>query len=112
MIANATADLRYVDIARAAVAGRNCGVLTVRNASRVIGQLQGFVIDRVTQRLRYLVVATSGLLERTLMPVTAARIDLERGAIELLDPDAGRLGEPFRPELFKPIADDDKMHAA
>jgi hypothetical protein len=80
--------------------------LTVRNASRVIGQLQGLVIDRVTQRLRYLVVATSDLLERTLMPVTTARIDLERGAIELLD-EEGRAGEPFRPELFRPIADED-----
>ena len=91
-------DLRFLHPGHTAVAGAGCDGMIVRTASRAIGRLKGFLIDRATQRVRYLVVETWGIWGRTsLVPVTAARIDLEDRAIELLDEEQAEGVERFRP---------------
>src|SRR5687767_1262804 len=67
------ADLRYLDPQHTAVAGINCVGMTVRNATGIIGQFQGFLVDPVARRLRYVVIELLGRLR--LMPVTTARVD-------------------------------------
>lgn len=82
--------------------------MIVRTASRAIGRLKGFLIDRATQRVRYLVVETWGIWGRTsLVPVTAARIDLEDRAIELLDEEQAEGVERFRPEQFETFSQEE-----
>ena len=51
---------------------------------RTLGRLRGFVVESAHQQIRYLVVRASGLLGKTtLIPFSAARVDLEERAIEV-----------------------------
>ena len=101
-------DLRFLDPGHTAVAGTGCDGMIVRTASRAVGRLQGFLIDRATQRVRYLVVETWGLWGRTsLVPITAARIDFESRAIELLDEEQVERVEKFRPEQFETFSQEE-----
>ena len=77
--------LRYLDPSRVAIAGISCEGMTICGATgAVLGRLHGFVVDPVGRRLRYLVVRTSGLFSRTkLVPLDAARVDVERRTIEV-----------------------------
>jgi hypothetical protein len=101
-------DLRFLHPDHTAVAGTGCDGMIVRTASRAVGRLQGFLIDRATQRICYLVVETWGMWGRTsLVPITAARIDLEGRAIELLDEDQAEGVERFRPGQFEAFSQDE-----
>ena len=77
--------LRYVDPQNVAIAGMRPEEITIRGtAGKRLGTLQGFVIDAVTEQLRYLVVRTSGVLARTaLLPFELARVDIAKGSIEV-----------------------------
>jgi hypothetical protein len=104
-------DLRFLHPGHTAVAGTGCDGMIVRTASRAVGRLQGFLIDRATQRVRYLVVEGWGLWGQTsLVPITAARIDLEHRAIELLDEEQANGLERFRPEQFETYLQDEATH--
>lgn len=101
-IAGLRTDLRFLHPDHTAVAGTGCEGMIVRTASRAVGRLQGFLIDRATHRVCYLVVETWGMWARTsLVPITDARIDLEGRAIELLDEEQAEGVERFRPEQFE-----------
>lgn len=85
--------------------------MTVRAARSVLGQLQGFVVDPVTRRLRFFVVQM-GLLGRSrLLPVGGASIDVNNRTIELLDSEAIRLSQPFKRDMFPAFSDDDLITA-
>jgi sporulation protein YlmC with PRC-barrel domain len=77
--------LRYVDPDDVSIEGARCaGMKILGTAGKLLGTLQGFVVDPVTEQLRYLVVRTSGLLGRTaLLPFQSARVDMINGAIEV-----------------------------
>jgi hypothetical protein len=101
------ANLRYLDPQHLAVGGEGCEGMTVRNETGIIGEFQGFLVDPVARQLRYVVIELLGRLR--LMPVTAARIDLDQRAIELLDHSDIRFSKPFRPELFRTLADESSI---
>lgn len=77
--------LRYVEPQHVAIQGMRSEALTIRGtAGKFLGTLQGFVIDAVTEQLRYLVVRTSGVLARSaLLPFELARVDVAKGSIEV-----------------------------
>ena len=79
------AALRYIDPQQVAIEGMRADAMTIRGtAGKLLGTLQGFVIDAVTEQLRYLVVRTSGVLTRTaLLPFELARVDVAKGSIEV-----------------------------
>lgn len=105
-------DLRFLESGRAEVNGSCLSGMLVCGASHVLGRLQGFVVDPVTRQLRYLVIRTAGLLAKTrLLPVTAARIDLDARAIQLLDEQVLDRAEPFTPSRFPRFDDDDLLKA-
>jgi hypothetical protein len=104
-------DLRFLHPGHTAVAGTACDGMIVRTASRAVGRLQGFLVDRVTQRICYLVVQTWGLWGHpSLVPITAARIDFEGRAIELLDEEQATGVERFRPEQFETYQQEEHRH--
>jgi hypothetical protein len=78
-----TSTLQYFESAE--VAGIPGQRLTVRGATgRVLGRLRGCIIDPVNQRLRYLVVRTSGWFSKTtLVPAVSPRVDFARRAIDV-----------------------------
>ena len=101
-------NLRFLHPDHTAVAGTGCDGMIVRTASRAVGRLEGFLVDRATQRVCYLVVETWGMWGRTtLVPITAARIDLEGRAIELLDEEQAEGVERFKPEQFATFSQDE-----
>jgi PRC-barrel domain len=77
--------LKYLKPNDAAIDGMRCEGMTVRGtAGKILGTLQGFLIDPVAVELKYLVIGTSGLLHRTaLLPFQMARVDMASGAIEV-----------------------------
>jgi 7-keto-8-aminopelargonate synthetase-like enzyme len=77
--------LRYIDPHNVAIEGMRPEEMTIRGtAGKLLGRLQGFVIDPVTEQLRYLVIRTSGVIARTaLLPFELARVDVARGMIEV-----------------------------
>jgi hypothetical protein len=101
------ADLRYLDPQHLAVAGTRCEGLTVRNETGILGQFQGFLVDPVARRLRFVVIELLGRLR--LMPVTTARIDLDKGAIELLDHADIRFSKPFQRDMFRTLSDESSI---
>lgn len=109
---NDLSPLRFLQPQQTQIAGAHCAGMTVRAAAGVIGELEGFVVEPLTRRLRYFVVRTTGLFGRTkLMPATAARIDMETRAIELLDEDIAESSQVFKPELFPAFSDEDLLAA-
>jgi hypothetical protein len=76
---------RYIDPQQVAIEGMRPEAMTIRGtAGKLLGTLQGFVIDSVTEQLRYLVVRTSGVIARTaLLPFDLARVDVAKGSIEV-----------------------------
>jgi len=78
-----TPTLQYFETAQ--VAGIPGKSLTVRAANgRVLGRFRGLILDPVNQRLRYLVIRTSGWFGRTtLVPAYSPRIDFTDRAIEI-----------------------------
>ena len=81
----ADTELRYIDPQQVAIEGMRPEAMTIRGtAGKFLGTLQGFVIDAVTEQLRYLVVRTSGVIARTaLLPFELARVDVAKGSIEV-----------------------------
>jgi hypothetical protein len=81
--------------------------MLVCGATKILGRLQGFLVDPVAHRLRYMVVRTTGLLKKTsVLPMTEARIDMGARAIQILDQDAIENSEPFSPEGLVPFSED------
>ncbi len=81
--------LQYLDSHLVDVEGVSCSEMTIRVATgRVLGKLQGFLVDPVAQQLKYLVVSTSswfGELGGTkVLPFVSARVDAATRAIEVL----------------------------
>jgi sporulation protein YlmC with PRC-barrel domain len=67
------------------------GMMVWAATGRRIGRLRGFILDAAHQRIRYLVVRASVLSRKmTLLPLSMARIDIGRRAIEV-DLDDGEL---------------------
>jgi hypothetical protein len=79
------AHLVYLDPQLVAIEGMRPEAMTIRGtAGKLLGTLQGFLIDGVTEQLRYLVVRTSGVLARTaFLPFELARVDVAKGSIEV-----------------------------
>jgi hypothetical protein len=71
--------------ANVTIAGAPSTGMTIRAATgRTLGRLRGFVVESAPQQIRYLVVRASGLLGKTtLIPFSAARVDVEGRAIEV-----------------------------
>jgi len=66
------------------IAGIPSAGMTIRTAGRTLGRLNGFVVDRTQQNIRYLVVRASGLFGRpTLVPFVGPRFDVEDRSIEV-----------------------------
>src|SRR5262245_4635710 len=101
-------ELRFLTPTQTVVEGSTCEGMIVCGATRILGRLQGFLVDPVAQRLRYLVVQATGLLSRPrLIPVTEARIDVGAHAIQLLNQDDIQTGEPFKRDRFAAYAESD-----
>jgi hypothetical protein len=88
------------------VEGSSCEDMLVCGATKILGRLQGFLVDPVANRLRYLVVQTTGLFRKTsVVPMTDARVDMGARAIQLLNQDDIQRSEPFNRERFAAFAD-------
>jgi hypothetical protein len=112
MVADTSADLRYLEPSDTVIAGTSGEGLAVRTGTEVIGRLRGFIVDPLTRRLQYLVVQTSGWLGRlTVFPFTEARIDVDSREIELLDERVIDDSQPFRPGMFPQLSEDDRLTA-
>jgi hypothetical protein len=99
--------LQFLTPTQTRVGNSSCDDMLVCGATKILGRLQGFLVDPVAQRLRYLVVQTTGLLKKTsVLPMTAARIDMGARAIQLFGLDDLQKGEPFRREEFAPFGDE------
>jgi hypothetical protein len=93
--------LQFLTPTQTLVGGSSCEDMLVCGASKILGRLQGFLVDPVAHRLRYMVVQTTGLLKRTsLLPMTDARVDMGARAIQLLNQDDIQKSEPFSREEF------------
>jgi hypothetical protein len=77
--------LELLEPTRVTIAGAPTTGMIIRAATgRTLGRLRGFVVESAHQQIRYLVVRASGLLGKTtLIPFSAARVDLEGRAIEV-----------------------------
>ena len=71
--------------AKVTIAGAPSTDMIIRAATgRTLGQLRGFVVESAHQQIRYLIVRASGLFGKTtLIPFSAARVDLDGRAIEV-----------------------------
>jgi hypothetical protein len=99
--------LQFLTPTQARVGGSSCEDMLVCGTTRILGRLQGFLVDPVAHQLRYLVVRTTGLLKKTsVLPMTDARIDMGARAIQILDQDAIDRSEPFSPEGLSPFTED------
>lgn len=105
-------DLRYLEPERVMVAGDDCTGMTVRDAhGRRLGRLDGFVVDPPARRLRYFVVKPSGWKAATrLVPITAARVNVDDRAIDMIDESADT-GEPVPNVEYPSFSDDDLLAA-
>ena len=64
--------------------GPSAGMIIHTATGRTLGQLGGFVVESAHQQIRYLVVRATGLFGKTtLIPFSAARLDVEGRAIEV-----------------------------
>lgn len=106
-------DLRYLEPERVAIGGEGCEGMTIRASSgEALGRLHGFVVDPAARRLRYFVVKTAGMLGRTkLLPLAAARVDVNDRAIEVDEFEFRRGGRPFSRAMYPTFADDDLLTA-
>ena len=76
--------LRYIDAGH--VEGRAddlSGFEVVTEAGRKLGALDGLIVDPPERRIKYFVVYPGGLGRRRLVPVSSARLDLDRRAVEV-----------------------------
>jgi hypothetical protein len=81
--------------------------MLVCGATKILGRLQGFLVDPVAHRLRYLVVQTTGLLKKTsVLPMTDVRVDMGARAIQLLNQDDIQKSEPFSLDGLAPFSDE------
>ena len=112
MHSTAAETLRYLDGDQANIAGERCDAMTIRAATgRALGRLQGFIIDPLERQLRYFVVRTSGLFGASrLIPVTAARVNVQDRAIELLADEDDVTPIPHNPQ-FPAFSDEDFLNA-
>ena len=98
--------LQFLTPAQTLVGGSSCDDMLVCGATTILGRLQGFLVDPVGHRLRYLVVRTTGLLKKTsLLPMTEARVDMGARAIQILDQEAIAQSEPFSLEGVVPFSE-------
>ena len=85
----ATGGLRYLEATHNQKSGRRWERLSIRNeADEDLGTFDGVVIDSLTQRPRYIVVDSGGLLlhHRYLLPFGAARFDADARALRVQFP--------------------------
>jgi hypothetical protein len=100
-------NLRFLTPSQTMVDGLSCEDMIVCGATKILGRLHGFLVDPVSRRLRYLVIQTSGLLNRTkVVPMVEARLDVGARAIQLLNQDDTQASESFAGERFAPFAED------
>ena len=98
--------LQFLTPAQTLVGGSSCDDMLVCGASKILGRLQGFLVDPVAHRLRYMVVRTTGLLKKTsVLPMTDARIDMGARAIQILDQEAIAQSEPFTADGLVPFSE-------
>lgn len=77
-----SAQLQYLDPSKVEIGGQPCAGMTIRAATgTILGDLNGFLVDPIGKRLRYLVVRT--LKHTRFLPFAAARFDTAHGAIEV-----------------------------
>ena len=99
--------LQFLTPTQTRVGDSSCEDMLVCSATKILGRFQGFLVDPVAHRLRYLVVRTTGLLKKTsVLPITDARIDMGARAIQILDQDAIENSEPFSPDGLAPFAEE------
>jgi len=99
--------LQFLTPTQTRVGDSSCEDMLVCGATTILGRLQGFLVDPVAHRLRYLVVRTTGLLKKTsVLPITDARIDMGARAIQILDQDAIANSEPFSSEGLVPFTEE------
>jgi sporulation protein YlmC with PRC-barrel domain len=76
--------LRYIDAGH--VEGRAddlSGFEVVTEAGEKLGALDGLIVDPPERRIRYFVVHPGWFGRRRLVPVSSARLDLDRRAVEV-----------------------------
>lgn len=78
-----TAELQYLDPSKVRIAGHTCAGMTIRAPQgNVLGEVNGFLIDPIGRRLRYLVVKT--LKHTRLLPFAiGARVNTSANEIEV-----------------------------
>lgn len=94
--------------------GRLDGTVLVSPHEETVGRLEGIVIDPIRRNVRYFVVASRAWLQshRHLVPVTPARLDVERKALHVdIEPDDLPRYRQVRAGMFPKYSDDDLMAA-
>lgn len=99
--------LQFLTPTQTLVGGSSCEDMLVCGATKILGRLQGFLVDPVAHQLRYLVVRTTGLLKKTsVLPITEARVDMGARSIQILDQEAIEKSEPFSLEGLAPFSEE------
>lgn len=112
MTRNGEDTLRFLPVEQSEVRGTPLAGMLVQGATGALGTLQGFVVDPAARRVQYLVVRTAGLFGRPrLLPISAARVDFEGHAIELLDLDVLQQAQPFAKDQYPAFDDEDLVTA-
>ena len=80
-----SSSFELLEPANVTIAGAPSTGMIIRAATgRTLGRLCGFVVESAQQQIRYMVVQASGLLGKTtLIPFSAARVDVDGRAIEV-----------------------------
>jgi hypothetical protein len=105
--------LRYLEPERAEIGRDRCDGMTVKDTTgNAVGHLEGFVVDPPARRLRYFVVKEATRRADTmLIPVSAARVNVDDRAIEVLDDAELEQSQPFSPSMYPSFSDDDLIAA-
>jgi hypothetical protein len=77
------AELQYLDPSKVRIEGHTCAGMTIRAPQgNILGEVNGFLIDPIGRRLRYLVVKT--LKHTRILPFAmGARVNTARNEIEV-----------------------------
>ena len=103
--------LRYIDAGH--VEGRAddlSGFDVVTWTGRKLGALDGLIVDPPERQIKYFVVYDGGFGRRRLVPVSSARLDLDRRAVEV-DLEADDDCPAFDARTFPRFSDEDVLSA-
>ena len=105
--------LRYIDASHVEASVRDLvGFDVITEAGKRLGEFVGLIVDPAERRIRYLVVHLKRLFgqQRLLVPMSAARLDVDRRALQVELPSDAHC-PTFKAQDFAPFSDEDLVSA-